>query len=161
MGRFAGHTGHWTGTNSFRMMPDDPFVDAAATADVTIAAAGNLTSIGYAWSHPDDGPQDGLIVLGLDDDGRSTAFWGDSWHQQPAPKVLSGSADGGRVVLGYEYGGGWEWRITVDATDLQSLTIQMDNVIPPNESTAQIAAGAYVAMLVRLSRSTADGYDDA
>jgi hypothetical protein len=152
MGRFAGHTGRWAGTNSFRMMPDDPFVDAAATADLTIAAAGNLTSINYTWTHHDDGPQDGLMVLGLDDDGRAIAFWGDSWHQQPAPKVLGGTADGARVVVGYEYGGGWEWRITVDATDPESLTIQMDNVIPPSEATPQIAAGPYAAMLVRLSR---------
>jgi hypothetical protein len=45
--------------------PDDPFVEAAATADVTIASAGNLASIGYTWSHRDDGPQDGLLVLGV------------------------------------------------------------------------------------------------
>lgn len=161
MRSLAGHTGRWTGTNDFRMMPDDPFVTAVAHAELTAAAAGHLTSIVYTWAHPGDGPQDGLLVLGLDDDGGAAAYWGDSWHQQPAPKLLAGTADGARVVVGYEYGGGWAWQITVDATDAESLTIQMDNVIPLKEATSQIAAGPYVVMLARLARVAAESEDDA
>jgi hypothetical protein len=42
MGSLPAHAGAWIGTNGFRLMPTDSPHVAAATADVSTAAAGNL-----------------------------------------------------------------------------------------------------------------------
>jgi hypothetical protein len=146
--------GAWTGTNGFRLMPSDPIHDAPATAEVATRAGGNLVAITYTWSHPADGAQDGLLVLGVGGDpGGVAAFWGDSWHQSPDPRVCSGSIDGGAISVGYEYEAGWRWEITVDATDPAALRLQMDNVIPEDVAAAT-PAQAYPAMVMDLRRST-------
>lgn len=122
------HSGTWAGSNAFRLMPtDEPHV-AGATARVTVNAGGHVTSIAYAWSHADDGQQDGVLVFGPGDEpGSIVAFWGDSWHQSPGPRVLHGTIDGGLVDVGYSYAEGWDWRIVVDATDADTLRLRMDN----------------------------------
>jgi hypothetical protein len=150
---FSAHTGSWTGTNEFRLMPTDPPHAAVARADVSCAAAGGLTTIAYTWTHPDDAEQDGLLVLGPDDDPDSViALWGDSWHQSPAAKVLVGAIDGRQVRLDYQYADDWRWLITVDATDPEVLYLRMDNVVP--ESAAPDGgAGPYPAMVARLLRA--------
>jgi hypothetical protein len=113
MRALSDHAGSWTGTNEFRLMPTDPPHEAAATAEVSPAAAGQLTSIAYTWTHPEDGEQDGLLVVGPDDESEGVvALWGDSWHQSPAPKVLTGSVGDRGIQLSYLYGGDWRWEIT-------------------------------------------------
>src|SRR6266536_4206765 len=92
--------GAWAGSNGFRLMPSDPLHEAPATAEVSTAAGASLVAIAYAWSHPDDGAQDGLLVVGADDSGAATAFWGDSWHQSPTPRSCVGTIDGGVVTVG-------------------------------------------------------------
>lgn len=134
------------------MPADSPHV-AAATADVSTAAAGNLTSIAYTWSHPDDGAQGGLLVIGPNGqpDG-AVALWGDSWHQSPQPAVFAGGFVEGLLVMSYEYGGDWRWQISVDATNADSLNLRMENVVPESAATEADAAGAYTAMLADLRR---------
>src|SRR5512145_1460216 len=86
------HAGMWAGTNRFRLMPDDPAAEASATAQLSLGAGGNLAVLAYTWRHPDDGAQDGLLVLGPDEaPGGVVALWGDSWHQKPAAKQLRGA----------------------------------------------------------------------
>lgn len=149
------HVGRWTGTNAFRLMPADPPHIAAATADVASVAAGNLTAIAYAWSHPADGAQDGLLVIGPSEEAHgAVAFWGDSWHQNPLPTLLSGGVLDDRLVVSYEYGGEWRWQIIVDATIPDSLTLTMENVVPESAATDTVGPGAYVAMLADLRRQT-------
>lgn len=153
MQSFSSHVGRWTGSNAFRLMPADAPHVAAATADVATAAAGNLIAIAYTWSHPADGAQDGLLVIGpSEEEHGAVAFWGDSWHQTPQPTVLSGGFVDDRLVLGYEYGGDWRWQIIVDATIPDSLTLSMENVVPEAAATDTVAPGAYVAMLADLRR---------
>ena len=136
----------WTGSNAFRMMPTDEFADAPATATLGTAAAGHLTAFAYTWVHPTDGPQDGLLVYG---DG-VTALWGDSWHQQPEPRVLAGSqAEDGSVELACEYGGGWGWELALRASD-EAVLMEMRNVIPAEHATAEVAAGPYPVMVMEL-----------
>jgi hypothetical protein len=146
--------GSWTGTNGFRLMPGDPLVESGATATVTLAAGGHLTTVAYGWEHPDDGPQDGLIVVwAAGEDGSLAAVWGDSWHQKPEPATLSGSrgADGG-IELEFAYAGDWAWRIVLDTTDPDRLQLRMDNVIPAGQATAEMAAGPYPAMIMQARR---------
>jgi hypothetical protein len=72
-------------------MPADSLHIAAASMNVSTAAAGNLTAMTYTWSHPGDGAEDGLLVVGPNEGpGAAVALWGDSWHQAPEPKVLVG-----------------------------------------------------------------------
>ncbi|MFD0483249.1 hypothetical protein ACFQ46_11645 [Kineococcus sp. GCM10028916] len=127
----------WTGSNAFRLMPTDAAHDAVATAEVTEGAGGNLVSLAYTWLHPDDGAQDGLLVLGPGPDGSALALWGDSWHQTPEAQVLAGSVEPGVWSVGYDYvPGQWRWRIVVDTSDAEELLVRMENValddeIPP------------------------------
>jgi len=148
--------GAWAGSNGFRLMPSDPLHEAPATAEVTTAAGGNLVAITYTWSHPTDGAQDGLLVVGTaEDPGAATAFWGDSWHQSPTPRACVGTFDGDTVTVGYEYEAGWRWQITVDPIDTANLQLRMDNVIPADAVPDGVTAGPYPAMVTELQRRTA------
>lgn len=146
--------GTWVGTNGFRMMPSDPLVELPASVTVTIAAGGYLTSVAYSWEHPDDGAQEGLLVIGsADDDGPLVAMWGDSWHQKPAPMMLSGSrGTDATLELEGDYGG-WRWRVMLDGSDAESLRMQMDNVIPAEQATADITDGPYPVMVMHTRRA--------
>jgi hypothetical protein len=147
--------GTWTGTNRFRLMPSDPFAEFPASVSVSTAAGGHLVSVSYSWEHPDDGPQDGLVVIGTAADEASlVAMWGDSWHQKPAPMMLSGSR-GTDVTLELEgdYGGGWRWRVSFDGTGPDDFRMQMDNVIPAEHATTEIAAGPYPVMIMQTERT--------
>ena len=150
----VGHADSWAGSNAFRLMPTDEPHRAPASATVSVAAGGLLAAVAYTWSHPQDGAQEGLLVVGTDEQPeRAVALWGDSWHQSPASKSLSGTVDDGTVTVGYTYGGDWEWRIVLDATDPESLGLRMDNVVPASAAAGVHAAGAYWAMDARLRRS--------
>jgi hypothetical protein len=146
--------GSWVGTNGFRLMPSDPLAERAATVTVTIAAGGHLTSVAYSWEHPDDGPQDGLLVISsAGEDGSLVAVWGDSWHQQPATMSLPGGRGTGETFeFAGDYGDGWGWRISLDGTDTESLRMRMDNVIPAAHATAETAAGPYPVMVMAVRR---------
>ena len=147
--------GSWAGTNGFRLMPSDPLAEFPARMSVTAGAGGHLTSVSYWWEHPDDGPQEGLLVIGpADQESSLVALWGDSWHQKPAPMIMSGSHGTGAVLeLEGNYGGGWRWRVTVDPTDADNLRMQMDNVIPAEHATAEISAGPYPVMIMQTQRA--------
>jgi hypothetical protein len=149
--------GAWAGTNGFRLMPTDPLRELPATATVSTAAGGHLTLVAYTWEHPDDGPQDGVLLVGSTGEGEGntvTATWGDSWHQKPAPLSLSGSrAADGAVSLEAAYAGDWAWRILIEAGDDGELLLRMDNVIPESHATADMPAGPYPAMLMLARRS--------
>jgi hypothetical protein len=137
------------------MMPSDSLVELPASVTVTIAAGGYLTSVAYSWEHPDDGAQEGLLVIGsADDDGPLVAMWGDSWHQKPAPMMLSGSrGTDATLELEGDYGGGWRWRVMLDGSDAESLRTQMDNVIPVEQATADISDGPYPVMVMHTRRA--------
>ncbi|MDO9353040.1 MAG: hypothetical protein Q7T55_05065 [Solirubrobacteraceae bacterium] len=147
------HTGDWAGSNGFRLMPSDPLADAPMRASVALAANGGLTHVTYTWTHPDDGEQEGLLVLGPGEaPGTVVAFWGDSWHQKPEPRLLHGTNDGAVVTVGYVYGGDWRWEIVLDGSEPDRLTLRMDNVIPESAASADLAAGPYAAMSAALTR---------
>lgn len=151
--------GTWAGTNGFRLMPNDTFAEFPARVTLTPAAGGHLTSVAYWWEHPDDGRQDGLLLIGrTSSDGSLVAMWGDSWHQKPAPMMLSGTerpsdGSGASLELEGDYGGGWRWRISIDTRDAANLRMQMDNVIPAEQATADIPPGPYPVMAFRGGRA--------
>lgn len=131
----AGHTGSWTGTNAFRLMPSDPPFTVAATATLEAGAGGHVLTLTYAWTHPDDGPQEGLLTLGPQADGSAVALWGDSWHQTPQAQVLQGSTAAGVWTVGYEYvPRQWGWRVVLDLSEAGVLRLRMDNVCLTGEA---------------------------
>jgi hypothetical protein len=147
--------GHWAGTNGFRLMPGDALAESPATMTVSMAAGGHIALVAYTWEHPDDGQQDGLLVIAAaGEDGSLVATWGDSWHQKPAPMALPGAqgADAKFEFAG-DYGGGWGWRIVIDATRLENLRMRMDNVIPAGRATAEKSAGPYPVMITDVRRA--------
>jgi hypothetical protein len=147
--------GSWAGINGFRLMPDHPLAERPATMIVTTAAGGHLTSVAYTWQHPDDGTQDGLLVIGAaGEDGSLVAVWGDSWHQKPEPMSLPGGSGAGETFeFTGDYGDGWEWRIVLDASDTETLRMRMDNVIPVSYATAEKPAEPYPVMVMAVRRA--------
>ena len=147
--------GTWIGTNGFRLMPTDAFSEFPATASVTTAAGGHLSLVAYTWQHPDDGPQDGVILIWSAGEADTVAAtWGDSWHQKPETMALSGSrTSDGAIRLEGSYAGDWAWRILLETTEPGELRIRMDNVIPASYATAEQPAEPYAAMLLQARRT--------
>ncbi|GLY31581.1 hypothetical protein [Kineosporia sp. NBRC 101731] len=144
--------GTWSGSNGFRLIPADPLVELPAAASVTTAAGGHLTLLAYSWQHPDDGPQDGLVLMELaGEDDAVVATWGDSWHRKPDTMSLSGTrtADG-LISLEGEYAGEWGWRIHLGIGEPRELLIRMENVIPAAHATSEMPAGPYPVMILQL-----------
>jgi hypothetical protein len=139
-------------------MPNDPFEMRPANATVSLAAGGHLTALSYHWEHPLDGPQDGLLLAWTTDAGEAVrAQWADSWHQQPEPMSLSGTADDATLELEAGYGGdGWRWRIAVEATEPEMMRILMYNIIPAEHATDEVPAGPYPVMVTELAHHSSD-----
>src|SRR5262245_14062423 len=151
-GRLAGP---WTGTNGFRLMPTDDLFEAPATAELTTAAGGHDLLLTYTWAHPDDGSQDGVLLVGSpEDDGQVvTAAWGDSWHQKPSMLTLTGSMTERRLEVTADYGGGWQWAISLDGARDDLLALKMHNIIPADHATEEVSAGPYPVMVAELRRA--------
>ena len=127
-----------SGSNAFRLMPEDDLFHAPSSLDVRHTAAGRAALLTYSWVHPEDGGQTGTLMLGTTgDDGVRTAGWVDSWHQ-PVVALLTGTD----ALLGYEYAPGWRWEVEVSATD-DAVTMAMHNVVPDGDDGP---GGRYVVM---------------
>jgi hypothetical protein len=150
----ASHAGSWTGTNGFRMMPDDEFVTGPAYAEVRLASAGNLTTLAYTWEHPTDGAQEGVLVLWASDDTGASirAVLSDSWHQQPDVMELAGRAEAGVVALEGTYAATWGWRIAIEHGESDALRMVMSNVVPTEQAPDPDAAGPYEVMVTHVAR---------
>ena len=150
---FADYAGEWVGSNGFRLMAADELATRPASATLSPAAGGHLLSFAYQWEHPDDGPQDGLLVVGVsgDDAGTLIALWGDSWHQQPEARPMPGELVSGAMHLAAEYAEGWEWRIILESEG-PALRMRMENVVPAGGTTGSAPSEPYVVMLMELRR---------
>ncbi|MDO5634761.1 MAG: hypothetical protein Q4G34_07820 [Micrococcus sp.] len=131
----------WSGTCAFRLMPDHELNPLPSTAATTMVAEGVAWTLAYVWLHPDDGVQEGhLLVGGPAEDGSVSAAWVDSWHQKDEIASLHGTnrcpdAGDGVITLEMEYSG-WGWRIEVERAE-QVLRMRMDNVIPAGVEGAE------------------------
>jgi hypothetical protein len=136
-------------------MPGDPLSEFPAAGTLSLGARGYLGTLGYTWTHPEDGAQDGLLAFGTaGSENAIVALWADSWHQHPEARVCEGNLDeSGVISVGLEYGDGWRWQIVLDASKPDVLLLRMDNVIPPEVATEEISAGPYVVMSMELRRA--------
>jgi hypothetical protein len=151
---FGQLAGSWRGSNGFRLMPTDELSEAPATAQLSIAAGGHDVVLTYTWAHPDDGPQDGVLLVGSPDDETEvvTAAWGDSWHQKPHLLVLTGTLTERHLEVSAEYGGGWRWMISLESDREDRLALAMYNVVPVEYATDEASAGPYPVMVADLRR---------
>ena len=151
---FGGHSGTWRGNNGFRLMPTDELSEAPATAALTTAADGHDLVLTYTWAHPDDGPQDGVLMVGSTDDQEQvvTAAWGDSWHRKPSLLMLTGTLNERHLEVTADHGGGWRWVISLAGDRGDRLALTMYNVIPAEQATGDAPAGPYPVMAAELRR---------
>lgn len=144
----------FTGTCAFRLMPTDELVDGPATASVR--PLGDQYVVDYTWTHPDDGPQAGHLLVGApEESGQITAAWGDTWHQKPGIMTLTGTRDGDVIKLAASYMGDWGWEIDLTGLDATPSMI-MRNVVPESALSmappgVEVAAGPYDVMVLRVS----------
>ncbi|WP_134772107.1 hypothetical protein [Ornithinimicrobium flavum] len=144
------------GDGSFRMMPTDAFAAGPASGRVEVHAGGHALLATYTWTHPQDGPQEGVLLVGSpEEDGTVRATWLDGWHQQPGPMHLSGSLEGDTVRLGATYADTWGWQVDL-TLGRGTVRMVMRNVVP-EEAVAQApegtnaSAGPYDVMDLRLT----------
>jgi hypothetical protein len=117
-------------------MPTDELAEAPSTLTVDEAAAGRAVSMTYAWTHPEDGPQTGTLLLGVPGEtGEVSAAWVDSWHQRDVV-LLTGRGDTTTVTVGYDYAPGWRWEVEVAGGD--ATTMVMHNVVPERDSSPAV-----------------------
>lgn len=121
----------WSGSNAFRLMPDDELAERRSSATSTMLHTGGKSwTLEYDWVHPADGTQSGILLIGsAGDDGQVTVAWTDSWHQQPTLGVLLGRFVDGTIEVEMDYAPGWSWRIALRPGD-DELSMVMHNVMP-------------------------------
>lgn len=142
----ADAAGSWRGTNLFRLMPTDDAFTAPATAALT-AEPGGAASMRYTWSHPQDGDQEGLLVVAPAEGGRLAALWLDTWHQPDARTFEAPARADGGALLEYVHAEVWGWQIEVMPRGGR-LLLMMRNVVPDlGDGTAP---GPYDAMRMTL-----------
>lgn len=128
--------GRWTGMNKLWLTPDDPVLVSDAAAEVGTAVGGRFLTIAYTWA--EEGPQDGLIILGREEDGGTfQAIWVDSWHQGKFMLCQGRPDAAGRVAVQGKYpapsGPDWGWEIAIEPDGRDSFRIVMDNITPGGE----------------------------
>lgn len=132
--------GDWSGSCSFRLMPDDELAPGDSTASFT----GGV--LDYSWTHPSDGLQRGRLVRTADG-----ATWTDTWHQ-PDEASLTGDEVDGELRLTMTYLQEWGWTIALSRHDDEAIML-MHNVIPDSYATEGKPAGPYLVMEARWRRN--------
>lgn len=145
------------GSGGFRLMPGDDMATGDASATLTPQADGHALVLTYSWTHPEDGPQTGVLLAGSpEQEGDAVeASWIDSWHQKPSPLHLTGTLESSALELSAFYSGTWGWQIRLDLGSPEATVVVMRNVIPeealdqapPGEA---MQAGPYDVMDLRL-----------
>ena len=142
---FTAIAGNWQGRNGFRLMPDDDLAYAPTTAAASLAARGSVLTFSYDWQHPEDGQQEGTLVVARTSESSSCGLWIDTWHQKSAQPLGDVEHTDDSILFEWEYAEGWRWQIEVAIAE--SLLVTMRNIVPREPITP------YETMTMRLERA--------
>jgi len=136
--------GNWKATNRLWLSPDEPVRESKVTASVALAAQGQFITIAYTWA--EDGPQDGLLMIGQAAQSNAVkAAWIDSWHNGDKLMLCEGSlSTEGAVSVKGSYpapsGPDWGWRIVIEPQANDAWRMVMYNIT--SEGQEQLAVEA-------------------
>ncbi len=135
--------GAWTGHSSLWFQPNTPAHESDSTATVTTIASGKLVSLSYTWTHEGD-PQDGQILLSIDDTEGVHMAWCDSFHMDTKLMALTGRPEDDAVAANgsYQFPGSepWGWRIEIEPRGSDAFQLRMFNVLPASMGGASALA---------------------
>jgi hypothetical protein len=127
--------GDWAGSGSLWFNPAEPAVATfQSRASIAAVAQANLISLTYTWAYEDD-PQEGIVLIGVKDNGEVQASWLDSWHMQDDFMISKGPAvEPARVAALGAYdapsGPPWGWRTVFDVVSSTEWFLRMYNIMP-------------------------------
>jgi hypothetical protein len=129
----------WHGTSGLWMEPGTPGFRSETTATVRLVANGIAAAIEYSWSF-EGATQEGILIIGISDDGSAEASWIDSFHMSAEFMLSKGSVsrDDSLSVLGHWSAGDgppWGWRTEIAKQSNAAWQVRM-YVIPPGEDEA-------------------------
>lgn len=132
--------GTWQGTNLL-WLSEEP-LKSETTAAVKSAAGGTCLCIEYVWSYEGE-PQEGILLLGSQGEGRMQVIWRDSFHSGGAFTVGDGAAEGpGAVLVLAHYsippGPDWGWQTHLQSIGNDRFEIAMTNITPDGEETPAV-----------------------
>jgi hypothetical protein len=128
--------GEWGGTYSLWFKPNEPVRNSDATAEGRFLAREAFFLLTYTW-HTDDMDQEGVFLLGGKGETAS-ATWGDTWHMQPDPMVITEgelTSEGQELVFLGSYGTGpdspdWGWRTEFTLQGEDAFLMEAYNITP-------------------------------
>lgn len=137
----AALVGRWTGDNTVWLEPGTDPLRSSASAEVSLAAEGQVLCLRYRWAEGGK-PQSGILVLGGNAALTTWAgSWTDSWHYAHQLMGLRGTGDGNSASVGGTYaappGPDWGWRLALEAGGVDNCVLRMYNR-PPDEEEALV-----------------------
>ena len=126
-------SGTWTGHNSLWLQPGTPVIESDTSATIGAVAGGKVVTLDYAWTHEGE-PQDGLIVLSIDDAEGVHMAWCDSFHMDAKIMNLIGDGSGEAIAATGSWqiadSEPWGWRIELEPQGLNAFQMRMYIILP-------------------------------
>ncbi len=130
-------TGEWQGTKQLYFSPPpDPAISSASKLSVVSIAGGSFLQFNYDWTYEGE-TQQGVLLLGSDEENAASAAWVDSFHMSSKVMSLVGTAEAGTANVRGSYaappGPDWSWRIAIRSGSPNELQIVMHNISPEGQ----------------------------
>lgn len=125
--------GAWQGHSSLWLQPGTPAFECATSATLYAVAGGKVVAFDYAWMLEGE-PQDGRLMLAVDDAEGVHMAWCDSFHMDA--KIMDLAGDGNDEVIAatcsYQLPDSepWRWRIELGSHGTDGLQLRMYNILP-------------------------------
>lgn len=121
------------GHNSRWLQPGTPAIESATCATISAVAGARVDSLDYTWTHGGE-PQDGRILLAIDDAEGVHMPWCDSFHMDAKTMVHVGDRSGEVIAATGSYRAPdskpWGWRIEVEPRGTDALQLRMCSILP-------------------------------
>ncbi|HZW27946.1 MAG TPA: DUF1579 family protein [Trueperaceae bacterium] len=137
----AGESHELMGTNVLYEPETQSPLPSTAHGRLRRVVGGRMLRFDYRWAYRSEA-HEGTLLLARDTDGRVTAAWGDSWHQNRELMSLSGESNDGAVALRGTWTVGdsppWGWRIDLGPSEDGGVTMEMWVVTPDGEEARAV-----------------------